>query len=249
VSTKPWDPGTGPSLLRGMLARWQHRPASGPAALLWDMDGLLVNSEPVWTIAERELFAGWGVPFTPEMKAAMVGTRLDVSVPMMIRFGGASAVTAQASVPQVQAFLLGRMTQLLAVSVPVLPGARELLAEAAAAAIPQALISSSYRVLVDAVLAGLPGHPFAVSVAGDEVARGKPDPEPYESAAQRLGVPIGGCVVLEDSPTGARSGAVAGARVLYCPSVSGAGEPEPGWRPVASLTEVSLAGLRSWFRG
>jgi HAD superfamily hydrolase (TIGR01509 family) len=231
-----------------MLARWQRRPAPGPAALLWDMDGLLVDSEPVWTIAERELFAGWGVAFTPGMKAAMVGTRLDVSAPMMIRFGGDAAAAAGASVPAVQAFLLARMGQLLAASVPVLPGVRELLAEAAAAGIPQALISSSYRVLVDAVLAGLPGHPFTVSVAGDAVARGKPDPEPYEIAAQRLRVPIRDCVVLEDSPAGARSGAVAGARVLYCPSVPGSAEPEPGWRPVASLTDVSLAGLRAWYR-
>lgn len=212
------------------------------------MDGLLVDSEPLWTVAERELFAGWGVEFTPGMKAAMVGTRLDVSAPMMLAFGGQAAQAAGATVAQVQKFLLDRMCALFAGGVPLRPGAGPLLAEVAAAGIPQALVSSSYRVLVDAVLAGLPGHPFAVSIAGDEVARGKPDPEAYETAAARLGVGAAGCVVLEDSAAGARSGAVAGARVLYCPSVPGAAEAEPGWRPVGSLQDVSLAGLRAWFR-
>lgn len=218
-----------------------HEEAGRPAALLWDMDGLLVDSEPLWTIAERELFGTWGVAFTPAMKAAMVGSRLDASVRMMIGFGGAAA--AGSTPGQVSAFLTERMAELLRADVPLLPGVRALLGAAAETGVPQALVSSTHRVLVDAVLRGLPGHPFAVSVAGDEVRRGKPHPEAYETAAARLGVDPRRCVVLEDTPTGGRAGAGAGARVVYCPSVAGAGEAERGWLAVASLTDVSLAEL------
>ncbi len=246
MSTQAWRWGEGPSTLRGLLTRLQRPGIALPAAVLWDMDGLLVDSEPVWTVAERELFASWGVRFTPAMKAAMVGTRMDVSVQMMIDFGGAGA--AGTSVPAVTDRLLTRMVELFRADLPLLPGVAPLLREVAAAGIPQALVSSSYRVLVEAVLAGLPGHPFATSVAGDEVDRGKPDPQPYLRAAALLGVDPRRCVVLEDTPTGARAGVAAGARVVYCPSVIGAGEPEPGWRAVGSLADVSLAGLRAWLR-
>jgi HAD superfamily hydrolase (TIGR01509 family) len=245
MSTQQWKPGTGPSLLRGLFGRTPRRHTE-VQALLWDMDGLLVDSEPLWTVAEDELFASWGVEFTPAMKATIVGTRLDVAVPLMIGFGGPAAVGAAPA--EVSAWLLARMVQLFTTALPLQGGAAELLAEVSGAGIPQALVSSSYRVLVDAVLAGLPGHPFAVSVAGDEVARGKPDPEPYEAAITRLGVHPAACIALEDSFAGAQSAAAAHARVVYCPSVIESPPPEPGWRPVVSLREVSLAGLRAWLR-
>ena len=246
MSTQAWPHGQGPSALRGLLKGLRRSDDSLPAALLWDMDGLLVDSEPLWTVAERDLFAAWGMDFTAPMKAAMVGTRLDVAVPMMIEFGGPAA--RDTSVTDTSNFILARMVDLFTADLPLLPGAAALLGEVASAGIPQALVSSSYRVLVDAVLAALPGHPFAISVAGDEVARGKPDPESYIAAAQRLTVDPRHCVVLEDTPTGARAGSAAGARVVYCPSVPGAGAPEPDWRPVGSLADVSLPGLRAWLR-
>lgn len=208
------------------------------------MDGLLVDSEPVWTVAERELFATWGVAFTAQMKAAMVGMRMDAAVEVMLGLGapGSDSSTAQ----EVSRWLLGRMAELFAVDLPLLPGVLDLLSAAHRAGIPQALVSSSYRLLVDAALAGLPGHPFTVAVAGDEVTHGKPDPESYLLAAERLGVDPRECVVLEDTPTGARAGSAAGAAVVYCPSVEGAGEAEPGWRTVSSLSQVTLADVRTW---
>lgn len=248
VSTKAWDRGTGPSVFRGVFRRpaddFLHgatrpgRSGPPPAALLWDMDGLLVDSEPVWTLAEQELFARWGVPFTPAMKADLVGGRLDASVPKLIAHGGPAA--AGSEVAEIQTWLLSRMAELFAESVPLMTGARTLFEGAAARGVPQALVSSSYRVLVDAVLEGISGHPFAVSVAGDEVVRAKPDPEPYLDAAAKLAVAPTACLVLEDTPTGARAGTAAGASVLYCPSVSGAGAPESGWWAVRSLRDVTL---------
>lgn len=242
MTSKAWDRGTGPSLLRGLRA--PRRPTPSLAAVLWDMDGLLVDSEPIWTVAENELFARWGVVFTPAMKAAIVGTTLEVSVPTMIALGGSAA--SGEDVTSVKSWLLERMVALFGAGLPLRPGAGRLLAEVVAAGLPQALVSSSYRPLVDAVLSSLPGHPFSVSVAGDEVLAAKPDPEPYVVAARRLGVDPRSCVVLEDTVTGARAGSAAGARVLYCPSVEAAGAPEQEWWPVTSLLDVSLSGLRVW---
>jgi HAD superfamily hydrolase (TIGR01509 family) len=186
-------------------------------AVLWDMDGLLVDTEPLWTVAERELARHLGGVFTPEMKAAIVGTRLDVAVPLFLQHLDL-AVTPEA-VQDSATWLLARMVELFARPLPLQPGVGELLAAVAAAGVPQALVSSSYRVLVDAVL----GHgtgPFVTTLAGDEVVRGKPHPEPYLTAAARMGVDPAGCVVLEDSPAGVASGEAAGCAVVAVPSVA-----------------------------
>ncbi|HKX13563.1 MAG TPA: HAD family hydrolase, partial [Propionibacteriaceae bacterium] len=97
------------------------------------------------------------------------------------------------------------------------PGAIELLSSFAEADVPCALVSASYRVLLDAALSQLPEDSFRVSVAGDEVTRGKPHPEPYEKACTALGVSARHCVVLEDSETGCRAGNAAGALVVAIP--------------------------------
>jgi beta-phosphoglucomutase-like phosphatase (HAD superfamily) len=149
---------------------------TGPAAVLWDMDGLLVDSEPLWTVAEVELAAHLGGEFTDELKAAIVGTRLEVAVPTILRWYDAEA--GPDAVAETSAWLLARMVELFAVDLPLLPGVAGLLGSLRDAGVPQALVSSSYRVLVDAVLAHGIG-PFDVTVAGDEVEQGKPHPEPY----------------------------------------------------------------------
>lgn len=212
-----------------------------PAAVLWDMDGLLVDTEPVWTVAERELAARLGGVWSDALKAVVVGTRLEVAVPTILRWYGVRPDPA--TVADTSAWLLARMVQLFAGAVPPRPGAEALLARLAAAGTPLALVSSSYRVLVDAVLAHGFG-PFAVTVAGDEVARGKPDPQPYLVAAARLGVDPAGAVVLEDSPAGVASGLAAGCAVLAVPSVPGvAFPPHPRLQVAAELTGVTPADL------
>jgi HAD superfamily hydrolase (TIGR01509 family) len=212
-------------------------------AVLWDMDGLLVDTEPLWTVAERELAERLGGVFTATMKAAIVGTRLDVAVPLFLQHLGLP-VTPEA-VQDSAGWLLSRMVELFEQPLPLRPGAAELLAAVDAAGLPQALVSSSYRVLVDAVLAHGTG-PFATTVAGDEVLRGKPHPEPYLTAAARLGVDPARCVVLEDSPAGVASGAAAGCAVVAVPSVAGV-RLEHGERVgvVVGLADVSLHDLTS----
>jgi HAD superfamily hydrolase (TIGR01509 family) len=111
--------------------------------------------------------------------------------------------------------------------------------------VPMALVSSSYRVLVDAVLAGGVG-PFAVTLAGDEVEHGKPAPDPYLQAAARLDVDVARCVVLEDSPAGVASGEAAGCAVVALPSVRGVHlAPGPRRLVVPTLAAVSPADLRA----
>jgi HAD superfamily hydrolase (TIGR01509 family) len=213
------------------------------AAVLWDMDGLLVDSEPLWTVAETELAARLGGTFTAELKSAIVGTRLDVAVPLFLEHMGTPATTD--AVSAASGWLLARMVELFGGDLPLMPGAAELLDAVARSGVPQALVSSSYRVLVDAVVARL-GIDFATTLAGDEVERGKPDPCPYVAAAQRLGVEPGRCVVLEDSPSGVASGTAAGCAVVAVPSVPGVTfSPAPRRLVRSSLEAVTVDGLAS----
>lgn len=188
-------------------------------AVLWDMDGLMVDSEPLWTIAETELAVDLGGTWGDEVKALVVGTRLDVAVPLILQWFGVDPTPER--VLSIGDQLLRRMVQLYTDdALPLLPGVQELLSQLDGEGVPMALVSSSYRVLVDAVLAHGLG-PFALTVAGDEVLQGKPCPDPYLTAAGRLGVDPARCVVLEDSPSGVASGEAAGCAVVAVPSVPG----------------------------
>src|SRR5690606_3250690 len=97
------------------------------------------------------------------------------------------------------------------------PGALELLAQLTAAGVPSAIVTASYRPMVDAVVALTPPGSFAAVVTGDEVARGKPDPLPYLRAAELLGVDPEHCVAIEDSPPGITAALASGARTLGVP--------------------------------
>ncbi|MDP9100594.1 MAG: HAD family phosphatase [Actinomycetota bacterium] len=217
-----------------------------PQAVLWDMDGLLVDSEPLWTVAETELARRLGGSFSEELKASIVGTRLDVAVPLILQWYGYDPEPGRVSASC--AWLLSRMTELFAEPLPLLPGVAGLLADLGTAGVPMALVSSSYRVLVDAVLAHGVG-PFDVAIGGDELPRGKPDPLPYTTAAFRLGVEPTGCVVLEDSPAGVASGLAAGCAVLAVPSVAGVVFPDhPRLAVRACLADVSRRDLAALLR-
>ena len=210
------------------------------------MDGLLLDSEPSWTVAQVELAAQLGGQWTDELKARVVGTRLEVSVPVVL--AGLGHEPAPELVSRTVSSLLARMVELFEAGVTPLPGAVELARRLQAAGVPVALVSSSYRVLVDAALAQLDLR-FDVTLAGDEVGLAKPHPEPYLRACAALGVAPERAVVLEDSPTGITSGEAAGCAVLAVPSVAGVVvAPAPRRRVVGSLLEVDVTDLERLVR-
>ncbi len=201
-----------------------ERAAEGlPGAVLFDMDGLLVDSEPVWTIAEAEVSAELGGVFTAEIKAAMLGRGVVTAVPIMLDMLGGEAATADPVT--VGARLVARTAELFAEPgrLAFMPGAVTLLNRLVRAGVPTALVSSSYRPLMAAVLdlveSELGPDQFTVTVAGDEVTRAKPEPDAYQAALARLGRGPAECVVLEDSEAGARAGLAAGCPTVLVPSL------------------------------
>jgi HAD superfamily hydrolase (TIGR01509 family) len=180
-----------------------------PAAVLWDMDGTLVDTEPYWIEAEFELVGRFGGSWSIEQAHALVGNDLLTSA-RAIAAGGGVALPAEEIVELLLEGVAGRIGS----HVPWRPGARELLEALAAQGVPNALVTMSYRRLAETVVGALPAGMFAVLVTGDEVTRGKPHPEPYLEAARRLGVAPGECVAIEDSPNGVRSAHAAGVPLL-----------------------------------
>lgn len=220
-------------------------PGAGPGglqAVLFDMDGLLVDSEPQWHRVITDLMAGLGGAWAPEDARAVVGSSLIDAARRMVAVAGSDTAPEA-----VVAAMVAAMGQGLRREVTWRPGARELLAALSAAGVPTALVSASFRVLVDAVCSHLDTVPFAVSIAGDEVARGKPHPEPYLTACARLGVDPARTVVLEDSLTGATAGEAAGCLVVGVPHVV-ALAPTARRRVVASLRELSPLALDAYVR-
>jgi HAD superfamily hydrolase (TIGR01509 family) len=186
------------------------------AAVLFDMDGLLVDTEPLWMRAETATMAALGGQWTRADQHAVLGGPLARAVEHMVRRSGTSIEPATVA----RMLVAGMAEQLAHDRIQLRPGAAELLRAVAAAGLPTALVSASHRVLVDLVLAALREQgvpPFAVTVAGDEVARTKPDPAPYLRAAELLGVDIARAVVLEDSANGVQAGWAAGAHVVAVP--------------------------------
>ena len=221
------------------------RPPRRPAALravLFDMDGLLVDSEPLWFEVERAVMARLGGQWGEADQRALIGGSLDRTVSWLL-----AKAAAPASREDVARWLVDEMAALiLARGLPLQPGAGPLLAALDAAGVPCALVTASSRAIMDAVLT-VTGLSFDVTVCGEDVRRGKPDPEPYLLAAARLGVPAAGCVVLEDSPTGIAAARAAGCPVIAVPSVPV--PPRPGLITVDSLEEVGFDRLEGIMTG
>jgi HAD superfamily hydrolase (TIGR01509 family) len=180
-----------------------------PAAVLWDMDGTLVDTEPYWIECERELVTRYGHEWSDDDAHALVGNPLLVSAEY-IRERGHVPLAPEVIVE----VLLDGVVERVRRHVPFRPGARELLEALLAAGVPCALVTMSYRRFADAVVEALPPGAFAAVVVGDEVTHGKPHPEPYLTAAARLGVAPEACVAIEDSPTGVASAVAAGVPTL-----------------------------------
>ena len=209
-----------------------------PAAVLFDMDGLLVDTEQVWFEVESGLVTELGGTWGPEDQLALVGGPLERTLEHIV-----GSVPGPVSHDEVRARLLGGMvTRLRRGPVHWMPGARRLLEETSAAGVPRALVSSSLRVVVDGVLDAIGREHLPVTVSGDDVSRTKPYPDPYLLAARTLDVDPTSCVALEDSATGATSARAAGCYTVAVPSLA-AVPAGIAHHQVASLEELDLAAL------
>jgi HAD superfamily hydrolase (TIGR01509 family) len=200
-----------------------------PAAVLWDMDGTLVDTEPYWIEAEQALVAEHGGVWTEDDAHALIGNPLPVSAEYIRTRGGVDLPP-----DEIVELLIDRVAARVRDRVPWRPGTRELLEELGDDGVPCALVTMSYARLAEAVTAQLPAGTFAAVVTGDQVRHGKPHPEPYLTAAARLGVRPEHCLAIEDSPPGAASAAAAGAAVVAVPCVVPV-PPGPGHVVVPTL--------------
>ncbi|MEJ8633953.1 MULTISPECIES: HAD family hydrolase [Streptomyces] len=217
------------------------RTAEGSAlqAVLLDMDGTLVDTEGFWWDAEVEVFADLGHELDEAWRDVVVGGPMTRSAGYLIEATGADI-----TMPELTVLLNDRFEARIGCGVPLMPGAQRLLAELAAQGVPTALVSASHRRIIDRVLASLGPKNFALSVAGDEVPRTKPHPDPYLLAARGLGAEPARCAVIEDTATGVASAEAAGCRVVAVPSVAPIA-PAVGRVVVRSLEEVDLGFLRT----
>jgi HAD superfamily hydrolase (TIGR01509 family) len=187
--------------------------AAGLQAVLWDLDGTLIDSEPAWLGAEFELAARHGATWSEEDALRLVGNDLLTSA-LYIRDHMGLDLTPRQIVDQ----LLARVGETVRREVPWRAGARELLLAQHAAGVPAALVTMSYRSLASTVVDALPMGTFQAVVVGDEVSYGKPHPEPYLAAAALLGADPTRCLAIEDSSPGATSAENAGCAVLVVPN-------------------------------
>ena len=181
-------------------------------AVLWDMDGTLVDTEPYWIETEHALADEYGGTWSQEHALNLVGNDL-LSSGRYIKEHMPLPLSPEEIVERLLDGVVARVQE----SVPWRPGAVELLTALHEAGTPLALVTMSYTRFVEPILAHLPEGVFSAIVTGDQVTHGKPHPEPYLAAAALLGVDAADCVAIEDSGTGATSAEAAGCTVLVVP--------------------------------
>ena len=213
-------------------------------AVLWDMDGTLINTEPLWGIALRELAKSYGASWTRDDAHDSAGQPLPATAEILrargVDLGNREVIDALSQ--RVAEQLDGHRPETGAL--PWMPGALELLAEITTAGLPVALVTNAFSDLAYKVVAAVPGTPFTTVVAGNDVPLGKPEPDSYLLAARQLGVAPAECVALEDSETGTRAAEAAGIRTLTIPGWRGV-PASPIRSRVRSLEGIGLADLRT----
>ena len=184
-----------------------------PAAVLWDMDGTIIDSEPYWMVAETALVQSWGGVWSHELGLSLVGMGLHSSAKVLQNHG--------VNLPSLEIIdiLTASVMEQVRRDVPWRPGARELLIELRELGVPTALVTMSFRSLANLVVESLGFAAFDVVVTGDDVALPKPHPEAYLRAATLLGVRIEQCVAIEDSLPGVASAVASGALTISVPHV------------------------------
>ena len=213
-----------------------------PSAVLFDMDGTLIDSEHLWLEAEHIVMAALGGAWGQADQRECLGGPLERVVVYML-----AKVQTAMSADEAMELLLSTMEHLLRTTpLQWRPGARTLVDETLRLGIPTALVTASWRRLIDAVEWAidhdLGRRAFSITIGGDEVEHTKPHPEPYQEAARRLGFATQMCLALEDSPTGTASALAAGCRVIAIPHIAEI-ENAAGLVQISSLEGYSLQDL------
>ncbi len=206
-------------------------------AVLFDMDGLLVDTEPQWFRAETSVVAALGGDWGKLHQEALLGSNLEFAADYMVRH-----TSSDRSVAEVMRMLREAMSRELAAGVVLRPGVSTLVSALLDLDVPMGIVTSSVREHLDVVLEFLPSDAFRITVTADDVTRLKPHPEPYLRAVELLEVAASRTVVLEDSPAGVDAGEAAGCHVVAVPSVVDI-EPRARRHVVRSLDEVDVATL------
>ena len=182
-----------------------------PAAVFWDMDGTLVDTEPYWLSAESRLVESYGGVWSEADGLQLVGSSLERSA-IILQSRGVSL-----DVAEIITLLTDRVLEQIAVSVPWRPGARELLSALRDAGVPTALVTMSIGRMAERVVDAIGFDAFDVIVSGDQVSKGKPDPDCYLLAAEQLGVDPRNSVAIEDSEYGVAAAVAAGMATIAVP--------------------------------
>lgn len=227
------------------------RPAAGGwvslcamRAVIFDMDGVLIDSEPLWRQAEREVFAEQGLILSDDDCRQTMGLRTDELVAYWYRRHRWLARTQSVVADAIDS----RVAELIAEHGAPLPGAVAAVRAARESGLPLGLASSSSLALIELVVRALGlGDCFSALCSAEDEERGKPDPAVYLTAARRLGVPPGECVAVEDSVRGVAAALAAGMRVVAVPTPDHLDNPafDPAHLKLRSLEELSVEGLRA----
>jgi len=209
-------------------------------AVLFDMDGLFIDSEPDWHDAESSIMKSNGYDWAPQDQLQCLGGPLTRVTEYMSK-----CLEGRKSPDQLGKLIVDEMVRRLSGQVAKMPGAIEFSRKVAEANIPQALVSASPRVIVDAVLTGMTEKYFAKSVASGDIERTKPFPDPYLHAAKLLAVDIQKCIIFEDSPTGLTAARASGAFVVGIPHYVVV-EEEARLKIIKSFSDIGLEDLESW---
>jgi HAD superfamily hydrolase (TIGR01509 family) len=210
-------------------------------AVLFDMDGLTINSEPQWLEAEIELTAPFGYQWTLEDQAFCLGGPLSKLGQYM-----SDLTDGAESGDFFHQGIINLMAKKVGAHADFMPGAKDLIQNLNLAGIPLALVSASPRIIVDAALSHVQPIPFKTTISSDDVKVTKPDPEGYLKAAHFLEVDIRNCLILEDSATGVTAARASGARVIAVPHLVKI-EADSQTKVIQSLEELSVDVLREFY--